>query len=873
MKRLLLIDGNNVMFRAFYATAAMGNLMLNKNGFPTNMIYAFINIYNRFIKSGYTHIAVAFDKGSNTRRHQIYKDYKAGREKAPDELFMQIPYIHRFLEASHCHYYLDEAYEADDIIASLHKRFKNDFDEIAVLSNDNDLFQLISDNSYSIYTKNKDSIRYDKSVLFQEKGIEPKQIPDYKGLIGDSSDNLKGVAGIGPKTASKLLSDYHTLEGIYDNIDSIKGATKDKLLADKEQAFFTKDMAILNDTFNNIDDISEYEIKEPDYQALKDLYTELDFQSFLKKIPKEAIKADFSYKIIDNPFSIKDALDGEEINYLVLDTLEDNYHTSKRIGFWLSNSKGSFYIPFEVGISSFDFMMFLSDESIKKAVYDYKKMYVILKKEDILLSGVVFDSLLAAYLIDPDITKNDLMVISNYFGYQDLLSDEVIYGKGAKLALPDLETYSSHIAKKAFAISMIMDLENKEIKENGQEFLLNEVEIPFSRVLGDMEINGLRVDTTTLDTYEKDIKSELEEIENEIYFIAGHEFNILSPKQLGVVLFEEQNIPYYGKKNKSGSYSTDASTLEQYKGIELIDRVLRYRMLSKLESTYVQGVRAAINESGDNKIHSIYRQALTETGRLSSTEPNLQNLPIRNKEASEFRKVFIPSDNSYFVSCDYSQIELRVLAHMANEKALINAFVNGEDIHEATAKAVLHKDSVTKEERSSAKAVNFGIIYGMSAWGLSQDLGITPMEAKQFIDEYHRTFPNILPFTDSLIEHAKEKGYVSTVFNRRRYIRDINSSIHTMREFAKRTAMNAPIQGTAADILKLSMVKLDSEIKKNNLHAKLILTIHDEVVLDVDERELDRTIELTKNTMTKIVDLRVPLSVEVGYGKTLYEAK
>ncbi len=873
MKRLLLIDGNNVMFRAFYATAAMGNLMLNKNGFPTNMIYGFINIYNRFIKEGYTHIAIAFDKGSNTRRHQIYKDYKAGREKAPDELFMQIPYIHKFLEICNCHYYLNDAYEADDIIASFMKRFKNDFDEVAVLSNDNDLFQLISDNSYSLYTKNKETIKYDKEFLYKEKGITPIQIPDYKGLIGDSSDNLKGVAGIGPKTASKLLNEYTTLEGIYDNIDSIKGSVKDKLLNDKDQAFFTKDMAILNDTFSDILDEDEYLIKEPDYKALKEFYTELDFQSFLKKIPKESIKAEFTYKIIDNPFEINNIIDVKNINYLVLDNLEENYHIAHRIGFGLSNSLGNYYIPFDVAISSFDFNMFVSDESIKKAVYDYKMMYVTLKKEDILLNGVVFDCLLSSYLIDPDITKNDLMVICNYFGYNDLSSDEQIYGRGAKLALPDISVYSSHIARKAFAISMIMDLELKEIKENNQEYLLNEVEIPFSRVLGDMEINGLRVDTDALNSYEEGLLKELKEIENEIYFIVGHEFNILSPKQLGVVLFEEQNIPYYGKKNKSGTYSTDAQTLEQYKGNELIDRVLRYRMLSKLESTYVQGVRNAISESSDNKIHSIYRQALTDTGRLSSTEPNLQNLPIRNKEASEFRKVFIPSDNQYFVSCDYSQIELRVLAHMANEKALINAFLNGEDIHEATAKAVLKKSEVTKAERSSAKAINFGIIYGMSAWGLSQDLGITPTEAKQFIDEYHKTFPNILPFTDSLIQEAMDLGYVKTIFNRRRYIRDIKSSVYSMREFAKRTAMNAPIQGSAADILKLSMVKLDSEIKKNNLHAKLILTIHDEVVLDVNAKELERTIELTKNVMSKVVELKVPLLVEVGYGKTLYEAK
>ena len=872
MKKFLLIDGNNVMFRAYFATAAMGNIMRNKKGFPTNMIYGFINIYQKVIEDGYTHIAVAFDKGSKTRRHKMYKDYKAGRAETPKELIEQIPYIHKFLECMNIHYFLSDDYEADDIIRAINKKYKNTFDEIDVLSNDNDLFQLIAPNSFQLYSKQKETIKYSENTLFEEKGITPLQIPDYKGLIGDKSDNLIGVEGIGPVTASKLLSKYKTLDGIYEHIDEITGKVKERLINDKDTAFFTKSMATLDPSFEFNLEEDDFKIQEADYDSLKELYTELEFNSFLRKMQKSTIKAEFTYEIKDDAFSLSDIIREDEINYLILETIHENYHTSPKIGFGLSNSNGNFFIPYDVAISSFDFTLFLSDENIKKSVYDYKKIYYSLRKDDIILNGVVFDSLLSSYLINPDLTKDDLSIISNYFGYSDLESDEVVYGKKDRETLPFLEIYSAHIAKKAFTLSMIYEREQKEIKDNNQEFLLNTIELPFSRVLGDMEIEGLRVDEEALDNYEAEILKEISDIEKIIYDFAGHKFNILSPKQLGKVLFEELMLPC-SKKTKTG-YSTDQTVLEEI--IEyhpIVGFILRYRTLSKLEGTYVNGVREALKESKDGHIHTIYKQALTDTGRLSSTEPNLQNLPIRNKESSEFRKIFISEDNCYLLSSDYSQIELRVLAHMADEENLINAFKNKEDIHEATAKAILRKDSVTKEERSSAKAINFGIIYGMSTWGLSQDAKISVQKASEFIKSYHESFPRIEPFTNSLIEKAKEDGYVSTIFNRRRYIRDINSANFHLREFSKRTAMNAPIQGSAADILKYAMVKLSDAITKNRLHAKLILTIHDEIVLNVPIQELEKTKELTEDVMINTVTLKVPLSVGSGFGKTLYEAK
>jgi len=871
-KKLLLMDGNNVMFRAFYATAAMGNLMRNKYGFPTNMIYGFINIYQKVISDGYTHVAVCFDKGSKTRRHQLFKDYKAGRAETPIELIDQIPYLHKFLTCMNVKFFLSDDYEADDIISSLHKKFINEVDEIDVLSNDNDLFQLISDNSIQLYQKLKETVRFDKEMLFTEKGITPSQIPDYKALIGDKSDNLAGVDGIGPVTASKLLQEYITLDGIYENIDSIKGKSQERLIKDKDQAYFTKDMATLDPSFEINYSLDDFKVQDPNIDELVNFYTELDFNSFLRKLPKKEVKIEFDYKIITDSFDLDNIFKVNEVNYLVLELFGENYHIAPPIGFGLKNSNGCFFIPYDIALSNLSFTLCLSSSEYKKSVYDYKKMYVRLLKDKITLDGVVFDSLLSSYLINPDLTKDDFKVISSHFGYTDLSFDEEIYNKGAKFSLPPIEIYASHIAKKAFALSIIEKEEIKEIEKNNQVSLLKDIEIPFSKVLGDMETLGLRVDTNALLEYESNLLDELESLEKEIYMMVGHSFNILSPKQLGVVLFEELGLKSY-KKTKTG-YSTDAETLEYLKNMHpIINPILRYRMLSKLEGTYVIGVKNAISELRDNHIHTIYKQALTDTGRLSSTEPNLQNLPIRNKEASEFRKIFIGEDNSYLMSSDYSQIELRVLAHLSKDPNLTKAFINKEDIHEATAKAIFKKEEVSKDERRSAKAINFGIVYGISSWGLSNDIGISVKQAEDFINKYHESFPNILPYTKSLIDKAKKDGYVETLFNRRRYIRDINSANYNLREFSKRTAMNAPIQGTAADILKLSMVNLDKALKANNLHSRLVLTIHDEVVLNVPVTEIDKTIEVTEKTLTQVLNLDVPLEVETSYGKTLYEAK
>lgn len=873
MKKLLIIDGYNVMFRAYYATAAMGNLMRNKDGFPTNMIYGFINIFTKVKSDNYTHIVVAFDAGGKTRRHKLYDDYKAGRAETPQELIDQIPYIFKYLDAMNVKYYMDPDYEADDIVASFSKKYGY-FDEIDVLSNDNDLFQLISKNHFQIYTRQKETIKYSEKILEEEKGITPIQIPDYKGLIGDSSDNLKGVEGIGPVSASKLLKEYNSLEGIYESIDNIKGKTKEKLELGKSQAFFTKMMATLDPSYEIKSSEDDIMVVEPDYDMLSELFASLDFNSFLKKLPQRKIKAEFNYKTIKDPFELSDCIDNDGINHLYLENLGENYHTATPIGFGLTNSKGCFYIPYATAISSLDFLFFLSDQNVKKNVYDYKKMFVTLYKENTELCGVTFDILLASYLINPDLTKDDFKIITTHFGYSDIDFDETIYGKKGRESLPLDDIYEAHIAKKSFAMSLIYDSTKNEILENNQEELLTRIEIPLSKTLGKMETFGLRVDSDALDSYEAKLTSEMDEIEKEIYELSGHSFNILSPKQLGTVLFEELNLYTPQMKKTKTGYSTDQSVLESLQNTHpIINKILRYRMLSKLESTYVVGVRNALNEIGDGHIHTIYKQTLTDTGRLSSVEPNLQNLPARKQEASEFKKVFIPEDGCYLMSSDYSQIELRVLAHMSEDENLIKAFGEGSDIHEETAKAIYSKDVVTKEERRSAKAVNFGIVYGISSWGLANDIGVSPKEAQEFINKYHETFPRIEPFAKSLISDAENKGYVSTIFNRRRYIRDIHASNYNLREFSKRTAMNAPVQGTGADIIKLAMVELDKALEDNHLHAKLILTIHDEVVLNVPQNEIEKTIKLTEDVMTNVIKLKVPLVVSTSYGKNLYETK
>ncbi|MCR5741716.1 MAG: hypothetical protein K6G38_04595 [Gammaproteobacteria bacterium] len=550
MKKFLIIDGNNVMFRAYFATAAMGNLMVNKNGFPTNMVYGFINIYNKVIQDGYTHVAVAFDKGSKTRRHKMYKDYKAGRAVTPKELIDQIPYILKYLDCMNVHYYMDEDYEADDIVASIANKYYDSFDQIDVLSNDNDLFQLIKPKEIQLYQKQKEQVKYDIDFLFKDKGITPIQIPDYKALIGDKSDNLKGVEGIGPVTAAKLLSEYKTLEGIYEHIDEIKGKTHDRLIQDKDTAFFTLEMAKLNPTFTFNENEDDFKVKDYDLDNLVELFVDLDFNSFLKKLPKNQIKATFKYEIKDDPFSLGDIIKENEINFLVLDNLKENYHTAPQVGFGLTNSLGSFFIPYEVGISSFDFTLFLSSKDIKKAVYDYKAMYVSLVRDDVILDGVDFDLLLASYLINPDLTKSDLSIISTHFGYAEVESDENIYGKKGKEQLPFIDIYSSHIARKSFAISLTYEQVLKEIEENGQSKLLNEIEIPLSKTLAKMEHQGLRVDSVALSQYHISIEEELQKVGDEIYALAGHKFNILSPKQLGVVLFEEQGL-VASKKTKT----------------------------------------------------------------------------------------------------------------------------------------------------------------------------------------------------------------------------------------------------------------------------------------------------------------------------------
>ena len=870
MKKLLLVDGNNVMFRAYYATATTGFLMRTSKGVFTNMLYGFINILTKEYPD-FTHIAVSFDKGSHTFRHQMSKEYKAQRAKTPDELISQIPLVYKYLDLMNIkHFSLDE-FEADDIIGSLSKKFINDFDEIDILSNDNDLFQLIGDNVYQLYTKNKEVIKMDKDKLYEEKKVYPIQIPDYKGLIGDNSDNLKGIEGIGPVTASKLLNEYQTLENIFLHIDEIKGKTKEKLESGKEEGLFTKKMAtIIRDVDIDVS-VDDLELKNDISIELLDFYKEMEFYSFLNK-NKEVIQkeeAPFEYKIIDSPFDLKEIL--KDNSSLIIEYFGDNYHKSEVLGFGLSNEIGNYFIPFDMVFNSFDLSLYLSDDNIHKNVFNLKAIESILNDNNLSIRGVSFDLLTASYILDSDKGYEDMsLIVQNYDKTVESLED--IYGKGVKKAIPDKEIYSKYAAKKAYILKELKEEVERKIKENNQEYILYQVEMPLSYTLAHMENKGIKVSEKELLEYKESIEEEIKEIEELIYATVGHEFNILSPKQLGDILFNELNLPT-NKKTKNG-YSTSKEVLESLEGFHpVVSLVLRYRTLTKLHSTYVLGILDSMKMKNDNHIHTIYTQTLTATGRLSSIEPNLQNIPIRYLEGKLLRRVFIPEDNAYLLSCDYSQIELRVLAHMAKESKLIEAFKNGEDIHSSTAKLIFNKNYITEEDRRKAKAVNFGIIYGISAWGLSEDVKISAYEAKNFIENYHKAFPNIKVFMDKCIEEAKENGYVSTLFNRRRYIPDINSSVYMMREFAKRVAMNAPIQGTAADIIKIAMVRLEKELLNGKYKSYIVLQIHDELVLNVYEDELEEVKNLTEKVMKEAFVSEVPLDIHLSYGKNLYDSK
>ena len=874
MKKMILIDGNSLMYRAYYGMAAGGAPVANSKGLFTNAIYAFSRMINHVIKlSTYDNILVAFDAGKKTLRHEWMTDYKAGRAPIPDEFRMQIAYIKQFLDIMRIKQYEQDLYEADDIIGTMSKKAENEGYHVDIYSSDKDLLQLVSEN-VTVHLNKKGMTEledYTPETFFERYQIKYNQFIDLKAMMGDKSDNLPGIPGVGEKKAVALLQQYETLDNIILHKDEIKGALGKNIQENYESAKLCQKMATIIRDFDIKITLDDTIKQEPDKEALIAFYKELEFKSLLKEIEIEAPKVinDNNYKVVSNIETLDEILLPNSA--LIFETFEYNYHRCPILAIGIKNGKGTFIIPPQMMFNNMSLMLFLSDENTKKSIYDYKRAYVLLKRLGIDLRGIDFDLLLATYILNSTGNQEEFKYIASYYDYDDVYLDEVIYGKGVKRAIPDNNILYSHIAKKANALFELKDKAIEKLKEKNQLHLLTDIEIPLSKVLGKMEYNGIKVDKEELNKQKNELEVAINDLEKKIYELAGHEFNISSPKQLGTILFEEMNLPY--PKKKGNSYSTDIDVLNAIKeSSPIVDLIIDYRAKTKLYSTYVIGISEMIYPDG--KVHTIFQQALTATGRLSSIDPNLQNIPIRTPEGHKIRKMFIPEkENNMMYSSDYSQIELRVLAHMADVKKLKEAFINGEDIHTKPAKEVFKKEEITPLDRRHAKAVNFGIVYGISAFGLAQDLGISNYEASEFIKKYYEAYPEIQTFMDKTIEFCKENNYVSTMENRIRYIPDINSKIYMQREFAKRVAMNTPIQGSAADIIKIAMINVDKEIENRKLKSKMIVQVHDELVFEVEKGEEEILQSIVIDKMQNAYKLSVPLIVDDSFGNNWYEVK
>ena len=860
MKKIVLVDGNNLLFRSYYATAYTGNIMRNKDGFPTNGLYGFVNMINKIISEEKPeYMMVAFDIGK-TFRHEKYERYKDGRKETPEDLKLQFPVAKKILTAMGIKYLECAGYEADDIIGTVSLWCEKDPEyEALIVSSDKDLLQLISDETVVKLLKSKDYIMMDKETFRETYGFDPINMIDLKALMGDSSDNIPGVKGIGEKGAIKLISEYHTIDNLYDNIGNIKGAMQTKLIEGKEDAYYSRDLVTiyrevpLNVTFDDLI------YKKENTNELIDIYNNLGFYSLLRKmnntekeIKEESEKEEF--KVISN---INDVVIDED-TAIYLDTTLGNYHDVDILGISLYNKKYSCYIPYDIFKSNTDIL----NTKYNLFTYDYKKLIVVFNKYSIKVPNISFDTMISAYLLNYE-TKDDICYLANNMNYNIPSYD--------KKEVLTVEEASNRAILKAKFIYKTKDKLYEQMKNEDTIYLFENIEMPLAKVLAKMEIEGIRVDKNILKDMGEEIKIKLELITKDIYNYAGEEFNINSPKQLGEILFDKLKLPG-AKKNKTG-YVTDVDVLKKLVNYPIVNKILEYRALAKLYSTYIDGIINTIREDG--KIHTIYTQTLTRTGRLSSIEPNLQNIPMRSEYGRLIRKAFLPEQNSVIMSSDYSQIELRVFAHLSGVSDLINAFNDGIDIHTKTAMDIFNvpEEGVTKNMRRQAKAVNFGILYGISSYGLSEDLGISVKDAKDFINKYFETYPGVKDYMNSEIDEAKRNGYVKTIMNRKRIINELKNSNYMVRSMGERMALNTPIQGSASDILKKAMVEIDNIFKKENIKSMMLLQVHDELIFNVYKDELDKVKDIVYNTMTKVFDLKVPLDVDIEVGNNWYEAK
>lgn len=888
-EKLMIIDGNSLIHRAFYALP----LLSTKDGIYTNGVYGFLTMLYR-IKEEYAidYICVAFDKKGPTFRHEAFDLYKANRQSTPNELSQQFPILKEILSAMNIAQLELDGYEADDIAGTLSKIGEDNGLGIILVTGDKDYLQLASDNTKVLITRKgiTELEEFDKEKIIEEYGITPEQFVDLKGLMGDKSDNIPGVPGIGEKTGIKLLKEFGTMENLYDNIDKVGGKkTKESLIENKNSAVLSKTLGKIIRNAPIEFALDELKVEEPNWDELKKLYDTLEFNSLLSKIPGDKIRAEedskyeTEYIVIegDNYDSIIDKIKSNK-NFCFKFLFEDeNYIRSQIIGVGIKVGDS---VPYYIDYSKNDiklfrekFIKYFESNEIEKYGHMMKMDIFALLKLNIGIENMVFDTMIGQYLLNPAQSNYSINELGkeylNIYG-EDL---EELLGKGkSKKTYKDLSinAKAEHISQTLDLVHGIREPINRLIEEQGMTQLYYEVELPLVEVLANMEYYGFKVDLDVLNQLGEEFQGEIDNLTTEIYALAGKEFNINSPKQMGEILFDELKLPVI-KKTKTG-YSTDAEVLDKLKGQhEIIEKILKYRQMVKLKSTYIDGLINLVDKE-TNKIHSSFNQTVTNTGRISSTEPNLQNIPIKTEEGRMIRKAFVAEDEDYIlVDADYSQIELRVLAHISKDPKLMEAFYHDEDIHTKTASEVFHipKGEVTPLMRNRAKAVNFGIVYGISDYGLSKDLNISRKEAKEYIDNYLKNYEMVKRYMEDIIKTGKKEGYVETILNRRRYIPELKSRNYNVRSFGERIAMNTPIQGSAADIIKVAMVKVFQELNRRKLKSRLILQVHDELIVEAFKDEVEEVKSIIKDIMENSIKLDIPLKVDLNTGDNWYESK
>ncbi|AWM73930.1 DNA polymerase I [Lactobacillus apis] len=888
-QKLLLIDGNSVAFRAFYALYRQLENFRNPEGLHTNAIYTFKNMLDVLLNDVKPdHVLVAFDAGKTTFRNNMYADYKGGRQKTPGELSEQLPYIQELLHDLGISTYELENYEADDIIGTFSRIGEENGFDVTIVTGDKDLTQLATEKTTVMVTKSgvMNLEAYTPEHMKEVNGVTPTEFIDMKALMGDNSDNYPGVTKVGPKKASQLVQEYGSVENLYDHIDEMKQSKlKENLLSDKDKALLGKKLATIDcqtPVTIGIDDIKR---KDIDYPKLRRFYEKMNFRKFLSELNPNAADSenqnDENEKVLmeytevtkDNLAKV-DAKEGDTIVFY-LGMLGPNYHLADFVGFAFKIA-GQIYVSRDVDLlKEQNLQHLLEDEKIKKNVFDLKRTTVGLNRLGIHAHGIDYDMLLASYLINNENNSDDMAEVCRMYGNNSVRSDLDVYGKGKSEQIPeDDKVLFNHLATKAEAIESLKETLLAKLKEHEQDDLFASIEIPVARVLAKMEINGIKVLPDTLTQLQDEFAVELSKMEKEIYEEAGEEFNINSPKQLGHILFEKMGLKPI-KKTKTG-YSTSVDVLNQLKDENpIIEKILSYRQIAKIQSTYVNGLLDVIQKDG--RVHTRYLQTLTATGRLSSVDPNLQNIPTRTDEGKQIRKAFVPSQpDGYIFSCDYSQIELRVLAQVSGDEQMQEAFRTGYDIHAHTAMRIFHlksTDEVTPLMRRRAKAVNFGIVYGISDYGLSKNLNISRKQAKEFIDNYFEQYPQIKDYMDKAVKVAREKGYAETIMHRRRYLPDIHAKNFNVRSFAERTAINSPIQGSAADIIKIAMINMQQKLDEMHLKTKMVVQVHDELIFDVPKDELETIKKIVPEVMQSAVRLDIPLVADSGYGHNWFDAK